>query len=496
MLTPEANHGNTRDRLAQTNRRLLFYQGYEEQSLSYPRSIISNDSAIPYDRVLYPYSTEQTEYEWSRDDKIQILIKSINQKVVFSLKTLFGTDATILREKNFQLLLVVTALVPFGSGLLSPILESVVEPFGASVGTIGLMISVFLVPSIVVTPLIGGIADRYGRKFVLTPALVLFGLSGAAIAFTTDFPTVLTLRLLQGIGWAGLVALIVTSIGDLYAGSKEATAQGLHETGLGFAGAAVSLGAGVLVTMAWQFPFLLYLLALPAAVAVYLWFDEPTTGDESVTADGGDGGEYRQALMKFVRQRRILALLAGRSLVVMPWFGFVTYNSVIVIRLLDGTPAQAGILFAIASAAVAVSASQSGRITARVGSRYPLLVGANVCLGMGFIIAVFIPILVIAGVGIVFLGIGIGLILPMYRSLLTGSTPESLRAGIVSIGVTGARIVGVVTPIAMGGTIVVLTPMVGSAPAVQLSGVGVAVVSGGGGIICVLVARASPSTQL
>lgn len=151
------------------------------------------------------------------------------------------------------------------------------------------MISFFTAPAIVGIPIAGVLADKYGRKSVVVPSLVLFGLAGAAIAFTTDFRIALGLRFLQGISFGGINPIIITSIGDLYTGSREATGQGLRLMASGLSGAIFSLIAGVLVVLAWQSPFLLYAIAIPIRVIVLIWFDEPmnqeaTSADEEVTS--------------------------------------------------------------------------------------------------------------------------------------------------------------------------------------------------------------------
>ncbi|MEF8906933.1 MAG: MFS transporter, partial [Haloarculaceae archaeon] len=175
-----------------------------------------------------------------------------------SLASLLGDDAAVLGDRNFQLLLLSNVPPVIGTALLSPVLDSLVEPFGTTQTDIGLLISVFTAPGILVVPLAGALADRYGRKPVLVAALVLFGLAGTAIAFTTDFRVALGLRLLQGVGFAGILPTLITSIGDFYSGSREATAQGLRFTVSGLSQAAFPLLAGVLVATAWQYPFLLF----------------------------------------------------------------------------------------------------------------------------------------------------------------------------------------------------------------------------------------------
>jgi len=209
---------------------------------------------------------------------------------VVSLSSIAGADSGIVRERPFQLLLLINVLPPLGTALLSPVLGSLVEPLGASTANVGLMMSAFTAPSIVVIPIAGVISDRYGRRPVLLFGLVWFGLTGTAIAFVSTFAAALALRALQGIGFAALTPIIITSLGDLYAGTKEATAQGLRFTGSGLSQTAFPLAAGVLVGMAWQYPFLLYAVAFPIAAVVYRYFEEPLDEGDDESADGEGSG--------------------------------------------------------------------------------------------------------------------------------------------------------------------------------------------------------------
>jgi len=416
---------------------------------------------------------------------------------VLSLQSLFGDDAAILQERDFRLLLLANVLPVLGASLLSPVLNSLIEPFGTSPADVGLMISVFTAPGIVIIPVTGVLADRYGRKPVLVAALVVFGLAGSAVALTTEFRVALGLRLLQGVGFAGISPIIITSIGDLYAGAKEATGQGLRFTVSGLSATVFPPISGALVVVAWQYPFLLYAVALPIAAAVHLWFDEPTPPD-ATDADGTDttrstgAKPYVGTLFRLVRRPRVLAMVLARGLPNVIWIGFVTYNSLITVRLMGGTPAQAGLLVAVGSLVFAVAGSQAGRITALFESRLYPLVGANVCLGLGFAVVLFAPGIAVATAGIAVAGVGFGLTLSLYRSIITGLAPDDLRAGLVSIAEAWGRLTNTVTPIAMGWAIAVATPRVGFASALQLAGVGVAAVGGVGGVLCLLVASAAP----
>jgi MFS family permease len=411
---------------------------------------------------------------------------------VAPLRTLFGEDATVLRETDFQLLLLATTLPVLGTLLVSPLLDSLVEPFGTTPANIGLMISFMTAPGIVMIPVAGVLADRIGRKPVLVVAVTLFGLSGAAVALTTDFRVVLGLRFLQGVGFAGIGPILITSIRDQYSGTKEATAQGLRLSWGGISGAVFPLLSGLLVVVAWQYPFLLYLIALPIAGLLVVFFEEPTT--ESGTADESLEGSYHRELVGLVRHPRVIALVIARALPNVVWIGFYTYNSIIVVRVIGGTPPVAGLLAALGNVVFALSASQAGRVTSVTSGRLVPLLGANLALGVGFVVVLFSPVVAPALVGITLMGAGTGLLLSLYRSLVTGLAPESLRSGLVSIAESAGRVANTLTPIVMGAGVAAATPALGFAGAVRATGLGVAVVASAGGILCLFVARRAAKT--
>ncbi len=408
------------------------------------------------------------------------------------LDALFGEDASVLDDTDFQLLLLATMFPILGTALVSPVLDSVIEPFGTTPASVGLVVSVATGPAILLIPFAGALADRVGRRPVVVGSLLLFGTAGAAIATTTDFRVVLGLRFLQGVGFSGLVPVITTSIGDMYDGTREATGQGLRMATNGVSGAIFPLLAGALVAVAWQFPFLLYGLAVPVAVVVYWWFEEPSDEEHDGAEPQAIEGSYARALFGLFAQRRVAAVVVARALPVVVWIAFFTYNSLIVSRLLGGTALEAGLLAAVGNFVFAIAGSQAGRLTSAVGSRfYPLLVG-NICLGTGLGIVLFAPGIAVALAGIAVAGVGFGVTLTLYRSMITGLAPPDLRGGLVSLGAAGARVTATATPVAMGAVIAALEPSMGLAGAIQVAGIGAAIVGGGGGIGCLLLAQTAP----
>lgn len=434
-----------------------------------------------------------------------------------ALATVFGEDADVARDRSFQLLLLANITSPLGPALVSPLLDTLTRTFGTTESQIGLMVAAYTAPGIFVIPLIGILSDRYGRKPILVTGLVVFGLSGAAITLTTDFRVVIALRLLQGVGGAGIVPIIITAIGDLYRGAQEATAQGLRLATSGLTQAVFPAIAGFLVVVAWQYPLLLYAIALPIAVAVAFWLEEPSDRDAvRLLGDGGsdpntdsaadhppDGAGTGDAdprtppveeasLVRLATRPAVVAVLVGRGLPGFCYFGFVTYNSIVVVRVLGGTPAEAGLLVALGSLTYATAASQAGRVTAHFDSRVPPMVGMFVALGVGMGLIALAPTVLLSGVGVVAIGAGFGMLGSLYRSIMTGLAPGQLRGGLVSLSESVGRIGITTVPIVMGAAIAFLRPTLGLPGAVRVTVAGVGVLAAVLGVVTVILGEVDP----
>lgn len=410
---------------------------------------------------------------------------------MISPTTLFGEDAAILGDRSFQLLLLANLSPPLGNALISPLLETLVGPYGVSEAEIGLLLTAFTAPSIVLIPLVGVLADRIGRKAVITGGLLCFGAGGLGLAFTTDFRVALALRLLQGVGFSGLTPIIVTSIGDLYQAGEEATAQGLRFASSGLTLMTFPLLGGALVSIAWHYPFFLYVITVPTAVLIVLFFEEPM----SEAARHRSSDTSIADLLGFVRQRRVASILVGRAVPNFLYIAFLTYNSFIVVRIIGGNPGEAGLLITAASVMHALSATQAGRITSVFSSRLFPLLGANVSMGGGLALVALagsVPVAVVGGAAV---GLGFGLSLSLYRSVITGFSVESLRGGVVSVGAALGRVGATLAPIVMGYAVATTDPVFGFEVAVRGTVAAVGLFCGGAGVASLLVARWSSAVR-
>lgn len=174
----------------------------------------------------------------------------------------------VYRDTNLQLLFGVTLIAIMGVASIAPVLPVVIEQFAISKQQVSWLITVFTFPGVFLTPFMGILADRWGRKRILVPSLFIFSLAGTACAFADSFQYLVILRFFQGVGAAAIGSLNITIIGDLYSGNRRASALGYNGSVLSIGTAGYPILGGALATWGWNYPFFLPVLAIPIGLMI------------------------------------------------------------------------------------------------------------------------------------------------------------------------------------------------------------------------------------
>ncbi|KXG77433.1 Bacillibactin exporter [Fervidicola ferrireducens] len=187
-------------------------------------------------------------------------------------------------KKSTGIQLALLSLVPFimvlGNSMLIPVLPRIKESLRISQFWVSLLITAFSIPAGLVIPLAGMLSDQIGRKKVMAPALIIYGLGGVVAGLSSVFSEnpywgILAGRMIQGIGAGGTYQLAMAVVGDTFSSEERSKALGLLEASNGL-GKVVSpiLGAG-LAMIAWFFPFFAYgILAIPVGIILYFFIKE------------------------------------------------------------------------------------------------------------------------------------------------------------------------------------------------------------------------------
>ena len=80
----------------------------------------------------------------------------------------------LILNPDLNIIFAVTLLAVLGVSSVAPVFPTVAQELQVRTEAVGLLITVFTMPGIILTPIFGILADRFGRKQVLVPALLLF----------------------------------------------------------------------------------------------------------------------------------------------------------------------------------------------------------------------------------------------------------------------------------------------------------------------------------
>jgi len=140
-----------------------------------------------------------------------------------------------------------------------------------------------------IAPFAGVLVDKYGRRNLLIVFVTIYGLGGVLPYFLDGFNTVITGRLLLGIGEAFVLVIGNTLLGDYFA-PKDRAKWLMIQGFFGSIAASLLLAlSGYLSSMGWNYPFLVYGISfLITALAVIFIFEpqEKFTSDIDTISEG------------------------------------------------------------------------------------------------------------------------------------------------------------------------------------------------------------------
>lgn len=347
-------------------------------------------------------------------------------------------------EKNTIIIFGVTLIAVMGISSITPAFPGIIKYFGISPQQVGWLIAAFTLPGIFLTPLTGILADRFGRKLVLVPALFVFGIAGFLCSFMRDFHSLLLLLFIEGIGASGLSSINITLIGDLYQGEKRTALMGYNASILSIGTAAYPALGGFIAAFGWQYVFYLPLLALPLGVFVIFGLNNPEPKDNQQI------GEYFRRIWENINQRSVWGLFAVNMLVFVLLYGsYLTYFPVMLSERLQASSVHIGLSMSVMSLITAAVSWQLGRLNRVLKPKALLMLGAGFYF-LSMFVLLFANNWWLVFASVVVFGLGHGLMVPTVQNLLVGFTTIRERAVFMSVNSMVLRLGQTIGPLVIG----------------------------------------------
>ncbi|MRH44102.1 MFS transporter [Aquibacillus halophilus] len=354
-----------------------------------------------------------------------------------------------IHEKRWAIvsLASIPLIMTLGNSMLIPILPLMEKEMGISKLQSSYIITVYSIVAIFLIPIAGYLSDRYGRKVVIIPSLILSGIGGlisgyAAWKIEDPYLIILLGRILQGIGVSGTAPIVLPLVGDMFKKEKDVSSTlGLVETSNTFGKVLSPILGSLLAGIVWFLPFLAIPVFCAISALLVLFLVKKPVNDKK-------GPKFK----KFWKNTKAAFHIHGGWLVsvfiigailMFILFGILFYLSSILEDNYDITGLKKGFYLAGPLAALCLASFVTGKAIKDNLVKMKWITFFGILLSGAAVVAIrfsdqFIYLL------LVFLvcGVGIGAGLPCLDALITESIEKDVRGTITCI-YSSARYVGV-----------------------------------------------------
>ncbi len=347
------------------------------------------------------------------------------------------------RWERLAIAISVGAMGTLGFSITSPLLPDLADALGVDRGSIGVVQAAVSVPGVLLSMLIGYLADRLGRRRVVLASLLIFATFGAAGFLARDYWALVGVRFLQGVGTSGILGLGIVLVGDLFEGKERTKVMGWNLTGVTVVNMVGPVASGTIGAGGVFRPFLIFLIGYPLAMWASRMPSDPTRNVESPL-------RHLASAVAMLREKRQLADFLGvlvatvATTVLLHGFGY-TVAPLFLDSEFGIESAGRGLIIAAFQVGSVVAAVQIGRIRAkRTGSNVVTI--AFWCMAAGAAVTAFAPAWWAVALGLGLGGVGFGLFIPLAQDRAATMGGTVYRGLMVLTWVTFVRIAQVIGP--------------------------------------------------
>lgn len=340
----------------------------------------------------------------------------------------------------------ISMMAMIGTAIVSPALPTIQKALNVEAGSIGLVMAVFTFPGIILIPLTAVLADRFGRKTVIVPLLFLYGLAGGLSFLAPDFETLLVMRFLSGMGASSLGSLTLVLVGDKFGAKERSTVFGYRLAFGQVANGVIPPIAGLLAIIGWQYPFLLYFLAVPVGLFVLFAMEADVPRQRTSL------GRYLTQTWRGLRNPRMLGLMSVILTLTMVNHGInLTFLPIFMAESFHASAVIIGLVLSVRVVVGAALAAIMGRLTALFREERLLMIALASLLASLLWLPLTDGIWEMVGPAVL-AGVSTGLGFPAFQSLLVREAPADVRAGVMAANSVIGRLGQTLGPI-MAGTL-------------------------------------------
>jgi DHA1 family bicyclomycin/chloramphenicol resistance-like MFS transporter len=376
--------------------------------------------------------------------------------------------AATRRRPPIWLLVAMIGLGPFTMQIVVPSLPAMARDLDASIATIQLTVTLYLLAVGFGQLIYGPLSDRFGRRPLLMGGLAIYAVASLAAALSVGVVGLVLARTFQAIGACAGVVLARAVIRDVWSREEATSVLGYVTMGMTIAPMLAPILGSLLEEFAgWRATMLACLaFGLPLAVACWLRLPETLAVPQRLPGIAAIWGAYRGlwAVPAFRGHASVTACSTG------VFFAFLGGAPYVVVQGMGYSPVAFALAFAAISVAFALGNWVAGRFAARLGARRLLELGVAICTGGALLttllLAAFPPHILVFFLPMALVAVGNGMTQPSAiagalsaKPQLAGTASSLVGAMQMGFGAAMSFVVGLVefgagigTALTMAGT--------------------------------------------
>jgi len=350
-------------------------------------------------------------------------------------------------RKNTLVIIFLTFASLLGFPIIAPALPSVRDAFNISTSDIGLVMAAYSAPGIIFIPIMGILADRYGKKKVLLPSMLLFAVGGTACAVANNTETLLLFRFLQGIGACALATINVSWAVDLFEDDERIKIMGYIGATQNIGSGILPIIGGVLASIAWFYPFLLSLMVLPLGMYLLIFMEKES---QEKIAKSANTKNFITYALQHLNDKIVIEIVFMTGAFIFIGFGaLITYLPIFLKDTFNTPETIIGVIVGSRAVMGVITATRLSIITKYFSYRIIIFV-SFLTLAVGMLIIPYSNNQWVIILTTMCYGGAFGLLRPSLQYLLLEHAPTNLRSTFASASNFGLRLSQTLSPIFAG----------------------------------------------
>ncbi|WP_084756889.1 MFS transporter [Clostridium sp. DMHC 10] len=280
-------------------------------------------------------------------------------------------EQKIINKKSLIVLLGLAGFIVMADNwVVSPILPTISQNLNIDIAKAGLLITAYMIPFGIFQIIFGPLADRYGKKQVITFSVLAFTIATGLCALGSSLTSLALFRALTGIFAASVMPISLALIGDVFPMQERQQAIGTF-MGLSFLGQGLSMAIGGTIAffLNWRGVFLIYSIIslIPAILLIKNY--------KLLPSEKNPNSQIIKPYIKLISNTKslftyIIVILEGMFIV-----GSFSYTGSFISKIYHYNNLYIGFIMTGFGIMSVIGGRMGGKITSKIGQRKVLSLG-------------------------------------------------------------------------------------------------------------------------